>query len=387
MSKLWKRSDTPASHQLSKLVIADEPSDKDFVNSRKYEIMGSIKAKKQDRILLQLASGQRVNIQDVKTDIDKEEAELLREAVFRKNISVSASVLPTPTKENMWNNNSVKCEKFCRLQFVDRDIANYERLFLSQIKKRPSVLQSLKSFSPQREALKEQTPEKQKAHTITAVSFFSNNLKTSSILAPHSRPLSNTGTPSKPNARLGHSELRTTSNFLKTPSAKKSVPPISLDDTKMSVSPFFNDKLNKVPHKYNIKSLNTSVEVHRPLKEREKEATSTTQVLHVNQNKLNTSFNTPFESIEEFRVYESSSQHKDQDHGHANKSTVEASRASHHRKTQSLGQTAIGMLTKSVKMLPNSIAESNNQLQQSIIQKSVAIFDPGFSCFTKKETP
>lgn len=129
-----KRPSTPASAKMSRLLGDTDSPLVSRVIDRRMATMERCKSHQQERILLQLASGQAIEHSDIKKNMNEEEKEVLREAVFKRNVSVSNQKLIT-FNDNDWNNHSLKSAKYVRLQFIDREIKNQERMFLIALKK------------------------------------------------------------------------------------------------------------------------------------------------------------------------------------------------------------------------------------------------------------
>ena len=180
-----KRPSTPASAKMSRMLGGTDSTLESKVIDRRMATMERCKSHQQERILLQLASGQPIEHSDIKKNMNEEEKELLREAVFKRNVSVSNPKLIT-FNDNDWNNHSLKSAKYVRLQFIDREIKNQERMFLIALKKTSKSASRLpETIGFSHTQVKAVTTEIDRGRTATTIG---SAVKSFNLVAPKCRP-------------------------------------------------------------------------------------------------------------------------------------------------------------------------------------------------------
>lgn len=193
MQSPGKRPITPASVKMSRLLstIDTSPPCAKMID-RRCETMERCKSHQQSRILLQLAAGQPIQNTDLKEALTDEEMLDLKEAVFKRNMSVSHPKLIL-FNDNEWNNNSIKCPKQCKLQFTDQQIRIQESLFLRNLKRLNKSMPKLQVACHEGDTGRNliQNDERllmRKSMGQTAASFMTASKRTLQMIAPFSRP-------------------------------------------------------------------------------------------------------------------------------------------------------------------------------------------------------
>ena len=100
-----------------------------------------VKKRKMDRMLLQIASGQKIdNPYVVSPDMNEEKLEILRLATFTKNFSTSASKIHGSHGDNVWNNPMWRDSKRCKFINPKHGIEFQEHMLKKQLQKEQSNL-------------------------------------------------------------------------------------------------------------------------------------------------------------------------------------------------------------------------------------------------------
>lgn len=100
-----------------------------------------VKKRKMDRMLLQIASGQKIdNSYVICSDMNEEKLEILRLATFAKNLSSAASKIHGSHSDNVWNNPMWRDSKRCKFINPKHGIESQEHMLKKQLQKKQSNL-------------------------------------------------------------------------------------------------------------------------------------------------------------------------------------------------------------------------------------------------------
>ena len=127
----------PTNCEISSQLVVDEDAKKQILI--RVGLNSIMKKRKVDRMLLQIASGQKIdNPLVLPTELDAEKAEVLRLAAFERNFSTSASKIHGNPAENDWNNPMWRDKKRCKFINPMHGIEYQEAMLKKQLQNQRS---------------------------------------------------------------------------------------------------------------------------------------------------------------------------------------------------------------------------------------------------------